>query len=163
MPKLKEFVSEGGTIVAMGSSSAIGEILGLGATNAMTEIAANGRVQPLPRDKYYVPGSILQVAIDNSQPLAYGMESTANIFFNNSPSYKLSAAAIANGAKAVAWYDSPSPLMSGWIHGGAYLNGTFAAMDVPLGKGRLALIGPEATFRAQPHGTFKLLFNAIYM
>jgi len=24
------------------------------------------------------------------------------------------------------------------------------------------LFGPEITFRAQPHGTFKLLFNGIY-
>jgi len=24
------------------------------------------------------------------------------------------------------------------------------------------LFGPEITFRAQPHGTFKLLFNSIY-
>jgi len=162
MPILKEFVSAGGTIVTMGSSSAIGEMLGLGAANAMTE-TANGRAQPLPRDKYYVPGSILQVAVDNSQPLAYGMGDTANVFFNNSPSYKLSEAATANGAKAIAWFDSPNPLKSGWIHGPAYLNGTIAAMDIPQGKGRLCLIGPEPTFRAQPHGTFKLLFNAIYM
>ncbi|MDR2560880.1 MAG: hypothetical protein LBC63_03805 [Holophagales bacterium] len=162
LPALKEFASAGGTIVAMGSSSAIGEMLGLGATNAMTE-TANGRMQPLPRDKYYVPGSVLQMTVDNSQPLAYGMGTEANVFFNNSPAYKISEAAIANGARAVAWFDLPNPLKSGWIHGPAYLNGTIAAMDIPHGKGRLCLIGPEPTFRAQPHGTFKLLFNAIYM
>jgi hypothetical protein len=26
----------------------------------------------------------------------------------------------------------------------------------------LFLLGPEVTFRAQPHGTFKFLFNGIY-
>ncbi|MCL1909086.1 MAG: M14 family metallopeptidase [Holophagaceae bacterium] len=163
LPKLIEFANSGGTIVAMGSSSSIGEMMGLGVTNALTEITSDGRVQPLPREKYYIPGSILQVAMDNSQPLAYGMGKTANVVFNNSPTYRLSASAIAQGAKAVAWFDSPNPLQSGWIYGGAYLDGTFAAIDHPHGKGRLCLIGPEATFRAQPHGTFKLLFNAIYM
>jgi hypothetical protein len=31
-----------------------------------------------------------------------------------------------------------------------------------VGKGTLYLFGPEITFRAQPHGTFKLLFNTLY-
>ena len=32
-----------------------------------------------------------------------------------------------------------------------------------VGKGKLYLFGPEITFRAQPHGTFKFLFNGIYL
>lgn len=163
LPKLIEFTNSGGTIIAMGSSSSIGEMMDLGVSNALTEIGPNGRVQPLPREKYYIPGSILQMSVDNSQPLGYGMGKTANVVFNNSPTYRLSANAIAQGARAVAWFDSPNLLQSGWINGGAYLNGTFTAIDHPYGKGRLCLIGPEAAFRAQPHGTFKLLFNAIYM
>ena len=35
-------------------------------------------------------------------------------------------------------------------------------IDAPVGKGRLVLFGPEIAWRAQPHGTFKLLFNGIY-
>ena len=38
-----------------------------------------------------------------------------------------------------------------------------AAIDAPLGKGRIVLFGPEVIKRAQPHATFKLLFNAIYL
>jgi hypothetical protein len=41
------------------------------------------------------------------------------------------------------------------------LNGTAAAIDAPLGRGRVLVFGPEITYRAQPHGTFKFLFNAI--
>ncbi len=36
------------------------------------------------------------------------------------------------------------------------------AIDAPLGKGRVLLFGPEILQRAQPHGTFKLLFNGIF-
>jgi len=32
-----------------------------------------------------------------------------------------------------------------------------------MGRGKVYLFGPEITFRAQPHGTFKFLFNAIYL
>lgn len=35
-------------------------------------------------------------------------------------------------------------------------------MSAKLGRGNVFLFGPEINFRAQPHGTFKLLFNGIY-
>ncbi|MGH9798876.1 MAG: hypothetical protein ACRD82_00785 [Blastocatellia bacterium] len=38
-----------------------------------------------------------------------------------------------------------------------------AVIDANVGKGRLFMYGPEIAFRAQPHGTFKLLFNGIYL
>jgi hypothetical protein len=34
--------------------------------------------------------------------------------------------------------------------------------EATVGKGRVFLFGPEITFRGQPHGTFKFLFNGIY-
>jgi hypothetical protein len=36
-------------------------------------------------------------------------------------------------------------------------------VDANVGAGKLYLFGPEITFRAQPHGTFKFLFNGIYL
>ena len=36
-----------------------------------------------------------------------------------------------------------------------------AVAEARVGRGTLFLFGPEITFRAQPHGTFKFLFNAI--
>ena len=37
------------------------------------------------------------------------------------------------------------------------------AFEAPVGKGRGVFFGPEILKRAQPHGTFKLLFNSIVM
>ncbi len=36
------------------------------------------------------------------------------------------------------------------------------AVDAQVGKGHVFLYGPEILMRAQPRGTFKFLFNAIY-
>ena len=46
--------------------------------------------------------------------------------------------------------------------GSSISNGGVVAIEAKLGKGRVVLYGPEILQRAQPHGTFKLLFNALY-
>jgi hypothetical protein len=59
------------------------------------------------------------------------------------------------------WFDSATPLRSGWAWGQNYLEGGVAAADARVGRGVVRLIGPEALFRAQPAGTFKLVFNGL--
>jgi hypothetical protein len=61
----------------------------------------------------------------------------------------------------VAWFADKTPLRSGWAFGQSYLEGGVAVVDATVGKGRLVLYGPPVLYRAQPHGTFKLVFNGI--
>jgi hypothetical protein len=155
LPKVKEFVERGGTLIAIGSATRVAEQLGLAVENHLTE-TVNGETRNLPREKFYVPGSILRVKIDTEHPLAMGMAEYADFVFDNSPVFKLPA-----GARPLAWFDSAAPLRSGWAWGQEALNGGVAAAELPLGQGQVVLFGPEVAFRAQPHGTFKLLFNAL--
>jgi hypothetical protein len=76
--------------------------------------------------------------------------------------FRLDPDAAIKGVKPVAWFDSPTPLRSGWAWGQDYLEGGVAMAEATVGKGRVFLFGPEITFRGQPHGTFKFLFNGIY-
>jgi hypothetical protein len=75
---------------------------------------------------------------------------------------QLAPDATLRGVKPVSWFDAKEPLRSGWAWGQHYLEGGTAAVEARVGKGKVLLIGPEITFRAQPHGTFKLLFNGIF-
>ena len=84
------------------------------------------------------------------------------MFFENSPVFRLAPDAERKGMKPVAWFPNASPLRSGWAWGQSYLEGTVAAAEVPVGEGKLYILGIEAAFRGQPHGTYKLLFNALY-
>jgi hypothetical protein len=154
IPQLGAFVEAGGTIVAIGSSAAnLATHLALPVESHLTENGA-----PLPRSKYFVPGSLLGARIDTSHPLAAGMRDRADMFFDNSPVFHGSNDP---SIRVIASFDGPAPLRSGWAWGQKYLAGGVAALEVRRGKGRVILYGPEILQRAQPHGTFKLLFNAL--
>ena len=91
------------------------------------------------------------------------MPEYATVMFDNSPVFGLLPAAAGAGVTRVGWFDSPDPLVSGWAWGQEHLDGGTAIMDVKLGQGRMFLFGPLIKERAQPHGTFKLLFNGVQL
>ena len=162
IPQLKKFVENGGTIIAIGSGTSIAGHFGLPLGNHLAERQPNGTERRLGNEKFYVPGSVLQVAVDATSPLAFGVGDKVDVFFDNSPTFRLEPDAAIKGVKAVAWFDSPAPLRSGWAWGQQYLDGGTAMVEATVGKGKLFLFGPEVMFRGQPHGTFKFVFNGIY-
>jgi hypothetical protein len=160
-PQLRKFVEEGGTILAIGSSTGIGSYLGLPLTSALTERAADGSEERLSGSKFYVPGSVLQASVDNTIPIAYGLPDKVDVFYDNSPAFRLVPGANLKDTHPIAWFATPNPLRSGWAWGEQYLNGAVEAVEAKVGEGTVYLFAPEITFRGQPHGTFKFLFNAI--
>ncbi len=162
IPALKTFVAAGGTIVGIGSSSTVGEAMGMPITDFLTEPDADGKPQHLPKTKFFVPGSILAASFDNKNPLAYGMPEEGYIFFDNNPVFGIDPNPALMKTNRVAWFTKEKPLFSGWAWGQEHLQGGELATEASLGKGKVALIGLEATFRSMPHATFKLFFNSLY-
>ena len=162
IPQLKAFAEAGGVIVAFGGSAVLGYHLGLPVSDHLVEVAQDGSEKPLPGTKFYIPGSIVSMAVDNTNPVAFGYEKKVDVFFDSSPVLQLAPNATLKGVKPVAWYDSKTALRSGWAWGQHYLEGGTAMVEAQVGKGKVFLFGPEITFRAQPHGTFRFLFNSIY-
>jgi hypothetical protein len=150
---LRSFIHGGGTVITIGRS----------ATLLMDEFAAPFRdgLQGVTPEEFLCPGSIVRVFVDNTHPIAYGMPREANAAFSNSlvlepvPSFSTMDSAI------VVRYPTENVLQSGWLHGESYLHNKVGLAEVKLGKGRMVLIPIKVQHRAQPYGTFKLLFNAI--
>jgi hypothetical protein len=154
--ELRKFLEAGGTIFTIGSATSLATQLKLPVSDHLTV-----KGEPLPRTKFYVPPSLLRVRVNPADPLAWGMSEEADVMFTNSPTFQLPADAEKQGLRRVAWFDSKAPLRSGWAWGQEHLEGGAAVVEAQVGKGRLVLFGPEILFRAQPHGTFKFLFNGI--
>jgi hypothetical protein len=161
IPQLKAFLEAGGSIVTVGTSVNLAYQLKLPIRTALAD-SVNGRVVPFSGDKYYVPGAVLRVSLDNTQPAAWGMPAEADVLYDNSPVFKFNADATIQGIKPLMWFSSDKPLRSGWAWGQKYLKDGVAGFSAPVGKGMLYSFGPEITFRGQSHGTFKLLFNQLY-
>lgn len=150
-PQIAAFLKAGGSVAAIGPSTEIAEAMGAKLTDALVD----DKGAALPRTEFYIPGSLLEVAVDNTQPIAFGAPKTMDVFFDRSPAFKVA------GAKAAAWYPQGDVLKSGWALGQERLAGASAVVSVDVGKGKLFLMGPEVAQRAQSHAAFRFLFNGL--
>ncbi len=163
IPELKKFLEAGGNVVTMGSSANLAYHLGVPVRDALVEMF-NGTERKLPGEKYYIPGSVLRVSLDPANEATWGMSKETDVYFDASPVFNISPDAAAKGiVKPLAWFPNNKPLRSGWAWGQSYLQDGVAAFVATVGAGKLYAFGPEITFRAQTHGTFKMLFNELYV
>jgi hypothetical protein len=145
---LKTFVEAGGTIITQNKAS---DVYARKDSPTFSNV-----LDAVPSKEFYCPGSILEVAVDISNPIAFGSTPTVPIFFQAGPAFKVSG-----DAKSVAHYASDKPMLSGWILGGKYLDGTSAIAEVPMGKGRVIAFGFQPMYRALSEVTYRFLLNAM--
>jgi len=151
---LEQFVRGGGTLVLLDESAELAlESWAVPVKNALKGVKS---------EDFACPGSLLKILVDTNHPVAYGMRPESSAMFGGSPAFDLAPGFSYTDVKVIARYPATNPLQSGWIRGDEYLQNRIAAAEVGYDKGRIILIGFRAQFRAQPHNTFKLLFNALH-
>ena len=155
-PRLTAFVQAGGTVITVGGANYLASLLSPAIRPALVNRKPDGSLVALDHREFYIPGSLVAAKVDPTKPLAFGMTPTVDMFFDQNQPFTLGT-----GATPVAWFDSATPLRSGWAVGQDKLKGTVAIADADLGRGKVFALGTEVTQRAQPYATFKLLFNGI--
>ncbi len=148
-----EFIKAGGTLITMGRSSDF--------VIKKLKVPAYNIIENVQRSRFYSPGSLLRINLDLSHPISYGMKREAVIRSTNSPVFRLLKHNQLN--QQVGYYGEENPLASGWLIGWEKLPGNTALADIRLGKGRVIMFGFRVQSRGQTFGTFKLLFNSIYL
>jgi hypothetical protein len=144
---LEAFTNNGGTIVTFNRASEVYAKKGGEVENALDSV---------DRRQFFIPGSILQVSVDPTNPIAFGSTPTVPIFYENGPVFHVNS-----GAESIASFNTDTPLLSGWAQGGNFLKGTSVIAEQNVGKGRLILFGFRPQYRAISEVTYKFLFNAL--
>lgn len=150
---LDEFVRAGGTLVTFAEAGAL--------AIERFNLPLRDVVAGLPSKQFWSPGSTLRISVDTTSWLGYGMPSSAlAVFIAGSQVYDILPAG-AGAVQVAARYADRDVLQSGQLIGEPVIAGKAAVVSVRHGQGRIVLVGFRAQHRAQAHGTFKLVFNAL--
>ena len=151
---LQDFVKAGGTLITFAGAGDLPiERFGLSVRNVVAD---------LPGREFWSPGSTLRVRVDTGHPLAFGMPDEAlAVFLAGGQVYETTPSAASERTDRLVTYVDRDLLESGWLLGEDHIAGKAAVLSVKHGDGRVVLLGFRAQHRAQTHGTFKLLFNAL--
>ena len=151
---LKEFVADGGTLVAFNNASMFAiDQFNLPVTNALAGVA---------QSDFFCSGCLLHIHTEDSKnPLTAGLLADPIVMFERSPAFDTKPEF--KGMVLARYPKDRSPLASGYLIGPAKIEGKAAALSVDYGKGRVVLLGFRPQWRGQSQGTYKLFMNAFYL
>jgi hypothetical protein len=147
---LDDFVRAGGTLVTINGSSrfAIDRLF----------LPVSDVVRGVDNEDFSLGGSVVEIHTDPSHPVMSGMSPRAATMIGGSPVFTTEEGF--EGRVLAKYASEGSPLMSGYLLGEEYLHGYAAAIEVKHGEGQVVLLGMRPQWRAQPFGSFRILFNA---
>lgn len=151
---LKTFVNNGGTLITFNGAYAF--------AREHFDLPLRNTLEGVPTKQFWCPGSTLNIAVDNSHPIAYGMPKNTTTLFRQSPSLLVSAIGGEANVAVPARYHEQNLLQSGWLIGEKLLSNRPVVIEFQVEKGKVIILAAPLQFRAQMHGTFKFLFNSIF-
>ena len=150
---LQAFVQKGGTLVTFGQAGDL--------PIQRFNLPVRNVVSGLSPKEFWSPGSTLRVRFDPRHPLAFGMPREGYaLFLAGSQAYEITTTS--PNVEIFASFVDREILQSGWLLGEAVIARKAAAVVVSHGEGRVVLLGFRPQHRDQTHGTFKLVFNALF-
>jgi hypothetical protein len=151
---IKIFVKAGGTLIVLNQAFDFAK--------EAFELPIRDEVENLLGKEFFCPGSTLKIKLDTSHPLCYGMPMNTLALFRYSPALRVSAGDFDDRVSILVRYHEENILQSGWLISEKYLSEKPAIIEFQIEKGKVIILAFPAQHRAQTHGTFKFLFNAIF-
>jgi hypothetical protein len=151
---LEAFVRDGGRLITFAEAGDLA-IEGF-------DLPVENLVEGVPNTEFWAHGSTLRVDVETDHPLGYGMPDDALVvFFGDNQVYGVTDYGEGDRVRRVVSYWPDRVLQSGQLDGEELIAGKAAMVEVEHGEGEVVLIGFRTQHRAQTHGTYKFLFNAL--
>ena len=149
--ELRKFTEQGGLLVTLGAASFFPAEYGL------TRRVEASR----PGPQFYAPGPVVQVDLLRPEhPVFYGYDKKhLPVRWANGPLLRVPDAD--KGQVLMQFPGGDASVLSGLMKGAAEIKDRPAALDVPLGEGRVLMFATNPCYRWQNLGEFNMLFNAI--
>ncbi|MCZ6726112.1 MAG: M14 family metallopeptidase, partial [Acidobacteria bacterium] len=131
---LREWVDEGGTLVALNSSTNyVIDLFDLPVVNVLEKISG---------DDFAAPGTMLRLLVDTRHPLGYGLRPEEAAYFARSPAFRTGLPHGKIDRRVVARYpDHRDDIrLSGYIKGASKLERRAAMVELEYGGGKIVLI-----------------------
>lgn len=151
---LEDFVAHGGTLVALGEAS-----------NVLIDkmpLPVKDLKRSYTREQHFAPGAIVNLQVDPTSPIGFGLAPKTYGFYINSPFFQITDGFASQRVSVVARYPNTEVRASGWLRGEELMMGHAAVVAIDMNPGKVVLFGIRPQHRAQTHATLPLLFNAIY-
>jgi hypothetical protein len=151
---LREFVREGGTLVAFNrTASNLIPLMSLPIQNV---------IEGAKSDKFFCSGALLRVETEHAEmPANFGVSDSPVVMFQAGPAFQTLPGF--HGAVLARYPKQTNPLESGLLLHPEAIEGKVAAAELAYGKGRIVLFGFKPQFRAESHATYKYMFNQLYL
>jgi hypothetical protein len=150
---LKKFVSEGGILVTLNDACNL--------VFKEFKSPASNALENVDRSKFLCPTSLLKIKVNRRSPIGYGLPSEAAAMFSRSLAIRTRIPSGEWDRTVVASYPEKDVLLSGWLLGEDAIARKAAVVDLKYKQGNIILIGFRCQHRAQSHGTYKFLLNAL--
>ncbi len=151
---LQAFVETGGTLLAFANAADLPiQRFGLPVRNVLAGLGPK---------QFWSPGSTLKVKFNNQHSLVWGMPAEGlALFMAGGHVYEVTGTDRSQDVEILSTYVERDILQSGWLLEEQVIAKKAAAVSVKLGRGKVVMIGFRPQHRAQTHGTFKFVFNAM--
>jgi len=150
---LKKFVAEGGILVTLNDACNL--------VFKEFKSPARNALENIDRSKFLCPTSLLKIKVNKRSPIGYGLPTEAAAMFSRSLAIRTRIPSGEWDRTVVASYPEKDVLLSGWLLGEDAIARTAAVVDLKHKQGHIILIGFRCQHRAQSHGTYKFLLNAL--
>lgn len=149
--KLRRFVRQGGTLLAIGSSVETAQrLLDLPIEPSLPE----------DRDEFVTGGSLLHHNFDTEHPVAWGMPDSWPVWLYRTQAWDVTSD---RRTDVVSTYpEEGDVLASGYLRGAEHIRGAANVVSFDVARGQAVTYGSEITFRTLPRSQYHLLYNAMY-